>query len=174
MNKLSLRVSGGGRSYSPLLQAGVDADNTQVVDIDTPQPLSTYTVTVEATSVSVSPQPFALVVTGALSYLNATSTAEQPYDYQGSATGSVSTGAWVYIIVLACLAVLFSAVAYWVRRDIRREVERKPEKGKAQAQAQAQGKENNSSKDKGGKDRSLFSAWFAGSQEKKHSSVTSI
>ena len=173
MNKLSLRVSGGGRSYSPLLQAGVDADNTQVVDIDTPQPLSTYTVTVEATSVSVSPQPFALVVTGALSYLNATSTAEQPYDYQGSQTGSVSAGAWVYIIVLACLVVLFSAVAYWVRRDIRREVERKPEKGKTQTQTQ--GKENSSSKGKeGAPRRSLFSAWFTGSQEKKHSSVTSI
>lgn len=116
---MSVKNSVTGTVYSPLLQSGIDRDNTQVVDIESPSPSTAYVVTITASTLVQSPQPIALVISspGLLTYnLTAVSTAEaSEYDYSTSST-YISTGAREYIVVLGILVLVFGAFAWYFRR----------------------------------------------------------
>ena len=71
INKLQIVVTTDtGDTHNPYLASGVVADNLQVIDISSPVAGAVYTVTVSSTLLPHGPQPYALVITGAMTYIS--------------------------------------------------------------------------------------------------------
>lgn len=102
INKLTMTLSdSSGNSYSVLTASGTITSNVQMINIVNPPPSRTFTITITGTSIS-HPQPYALVATGAITYVNATAPAQPaqqsvPYVY-------ISSSTWSYITFLGALA----------------------------------------------------------------------
>eukprot|EP01034_Spumella_vulgaris_P021533 gene21533-27568_t len=104
VNTLKVKVvDSDGVTTNPYLKDSTVVSNTQVIDIPVVKASKTYTVTVSATTVTVS-QPFALVVTGSISYLDYT--AETTYTAPSHSNLYISDGARNYIIVLAIIVLI--------------------------------------------------------------------
>jgi hypothetical protein len=116
INTLTVSIkSSRGNSFVPYLPSNIVVSNTQVIDITNPTPATTYTVTVKANSINRSPQPFAMVITGSLTYLNGTLPSEkysQSTEDQGRPKINYNTT--IYIVILAIFtALLFSLLIYF-------------------------------------------------------------
>lgn len=109
INSLSVSVSSSlGDTFTPYLVSGTRKSNLQVIDIPSPTPSTNYTVTITADRILQSPQPYAMVITGQLSYLNATS-----YPSSSSSDNSLDLQSLlIYIIVPVVIAVI--AVVLWM------------------------------------------------------------
>lgn len=114
VNRLSVQISGGGSTFAPYLVSGTVVDNTQVIDIANPVASTTYTVTVTATSIS-HPQPYALIVSGATTYLPDGPSQDLAYSIPED-NFTASGGALKYILALGILTLLLAALVYFIRR----------------------------------------------------------
>jgi hypothetical protein len=119
VNKLVVSVTDNwGNSFSPYLADGMTRDNTQVVDIATPLPFTTYTVTVQCVSNLLTAQPYALVITGKLTYLD---NVEYTENYSIPADNfTASGGALKYILALGILTLVLSALVWFFHRVSKR------------------------------------------------------
>jgi len=115
VNRLTVSISGGGSTFAPYLVSGTVTDNTQVIDIANPVASTTYTVTVTATSITRSPQAYALIVSGATTYIPDGPTQDLSYSIPED-NFTASGGALKYILALGFLTLILAALVYFIRR----------------------------------------------------------
>lgn len=116
VNELSMEVTGGGSTFTPLTASSVSVTgNVQVIEIENPRASTTYTVTITATSISSSPQPYALVVTGSTTYLANSINDDDDPEEGDSDSLSVDGDALPFVIFLGILIVVLVILIWWFR-----------------------------------------------------------
>jgi hypothetical protein len=116
-NVLTVQVSSAAGTVTPYLAPGVVRDNTQVIDLTNPAAFTTYTVTVACTTLisGQGPQPYALVITGKITYLED----GEAVTYSVPADNFTATGgALKYILALGLLTLFLGALVYHFRRIV--------------------------------------------------------
>lgn len=117
INELSIQVTGGGDTFTPLTASGVSVTgNLQMIEIENPDASTAYTVTVTADTLLSSPQPFALVVTGSTTYLSDSINDDDNPEEGDSDSLSVDGDALPYVIFLGVLVVVLIVLVCWFRR----------------------------------------------------------
>jgi hypothetical protein len=109
INILTVTVtSSHSETFSATAGTGVTTiSNTQVIDINSPRTSTTYTVTVRCTQLTSSAiQPYALVVTGETTYLNATSSTIDDNTSTEKEATPLRFSSSGYLIVLSVLVFL--------------------------------------------------------------------
>lgn len=115
VNVLSVKVTSSAGTVNPYLVSGTVVDNTQVIDIASPTANTVYTVTVTGTSITRSPQPFALIVSGAITYIADGPSESLAYTIPED-NFTASGGALKYILALGFLTLILAALVYFIRR----------------------------------------------------------
>jgi hypothetical protein len=115
-NILTVEVTGGGVTSTPYLVSGVVRDNTQVIDLTNPQASTSYTVTVTCSTLVTGPQPYALVITGKITYLEDGDTTPEYSIPEDNFTAS--GGALKYILALGLLTLFLGILVYHFRRVV--------------------------------------------------------
>jgi subtilisin family serine protease len=115
INTISLTVTTPSGSTLFPYQPTKTTSNTQVIDIERPEANSVYRIKLNAEKLNSGPQPYALVVTGKLTYLNATSDSSED-SASSRAKPSLNYNTSVYIIILAVLVAFLASLMYYVYR----------------------------------------------------------
>jgi hypothetical protein len=121
VNTLTLKVTQGSSTFNP----SIAGQNVQVIDIASPSASTTYTVTVSAGTLAHT-QPYALVIRGQISFLNA-SYSEQPVGKTTTSSrvkslqhASISSSAKPYIGVLAAISFMMAVISSYLYCKIRK------------------------------------------------------
>lgn len=101
-------------TFSPYRVSNFVVTNLQVIDIATPTAGATYRVDVSVSgSLVTASQPYALVVSGTLTYLDAKP--DVAYKSEASSASYVSAGARNYIIAFSFLVAILMGIVYYFR-----------------------------------------------------------
>eukprot|EP00597_Dinobryon_sp_UTEXLB2267_P016038 CAMPEP_0201093798 /NCGR_PEP_ID=MMETSP0812-20130820/2231_1 /ASSEMBLY_ACC=CAM_ASM_000668 /TAXON_ID=98059 /ORGANISM="Dinobryon sp., Strain UTEXLB2267" /LENGTH=848 /DNA_ID=CAMNT_0047346113 /DNA_START=230 /DNA_END=2775 /DNA_ORIENTATION=+ len=114
--KLTVYHPRSGVVYSPYLPTGLTASNVQMVDLAAellmPNTVYWVNVTVDSKKLAKAPQPYALVMTGKIVYLN--DSFDSVYKVQTHSATYLTAGAVTYIAVLSVVAaVVVGAVCFF-------------------------------------------------------------